>query len=307
NFTLPVTGSSNLSYQLSRTSICNGDSALISFNGGYSLSVAPNINVTWLDSLHAVLKPDSITVFTISGYTACGDYNIQSFTLPVIHLLADITSNKTSMCAGDTAQICATPGYTSYYWNTRDTGTCIYAQSAGYYYVTVTDSSGCPASSIRLSINVYPSSHISISINGDTLSGYDANSYQWLLAGVPISGANTSVYVATTPGSYVLEVTDSNGCITRSNPVIISGIAEDFFSDNISVFPNPTNTGWQLSVDPILLGSLAEVFDATGRLIFKSAITNLQSTIYLAGAAPGVYELRLTSHQFSVVRKLVKL
>ena len=307
NFILPVLGSNSLSYQLSRTSICNGDSALISFNSGYSLSVTPNSNITWLDSLHALLKPDSTTVFTISGYTSCGDYNVQNFTLSVIQLAANAVSNKTSMCSGDTAQICATAGYTSYYWNTGDTATCIYVQSAGNYYVTVTDSSGCSANSTHLSIQVYPSSHVSISINGDTLSGYDAISYQWLLNGTPVTGANTSVYIATSPGSYVLEVTDSNGCIEKSNPLIISGIYENLFSNSISVFPNPTNTGWQLSVDPVLLGSMAEVFDATGRRIFVSAITNVQSTIDLVGAASGIYELRLTSHQYRVVRKLVKL
>ncbi|MDB5284047.1 MAG: Ig-like, group 2, partial [Bacteroidota bacterium] len=112
NFTLPVMGSSNLSYQLSRTSICNGDSALISFNGGYSLSIAPNNNVSWLDSLHALLKPDSTTVFTISGYTACGDYNSQNFTLPVTGSSnLSYQLSRTSICNGDSALISFNGGY----------------------------------------------------------------------------------------------------------------------------------------------------------------------------------------------------
>ena len=81
---LPVdTGSGNLTYQLSATNLCPGDSAIITFSGDSGISISPGNHVTWLDSLRAVIKADTTTVFTVSGYSACGSFSSQNFTLTI--------------------------------------------------------------------------------------------------------------------------------------------------------------------------------------------------------------------------------
>jgi hypothetical protein len=303
------TGSANLSYQLSSSSLCQGDSAMISFIGDSGVSISPASHVTWIDSLHAVIVPDTSTLFTASGYSPCGLYGSQVFTINIITLPDTVTSNKSIICPGDTAVVCASPGYSVYNWNTGDTGVCINALNAGNYYVTVTGSGNCLSVSNHISIRVYPSLPVSVSVIGDTLAGYGALSYQWLLNHVIITGATDSVYIAKISGSYILQITDSNGCIENSSPVVITGIAGAVLQNNITVFPNPSNTGWKISVSGELLGSLAEVYDGTGRLVFKTTITNMQSAINIPGLASGIYELIVSQPRigYSAVRKLVKM
>jgi hypothetical protein len=211
------------------------------------------------------------------------------------------------MCPGDSATICAPAGYAGYQWNAGPNTACINATEAADYSVTVTDSRGCTATSNQVSVGFYTSSAVTVSVNGDTLAGYGYNSYQWLLNGVPLSGATSSVYVAHSYGSYTLQIVDANGCKSTSTPVVISGVADEVMDYTITVFPNPARTAWQLTVSPQLIGATAQVFDATGQLVFYSDIRQQTQDIGLANAATGIYELRIISNGFSVVRKLVKI
>ena len=77
-------------------------------------------------------------------------------------------------------------------------------------------------------------------------------------------------------------------------------------SANISIYPNPSTGTWQLAVSNELLSSTLEVFDEQGRSVFHSAIGNQKSEIKFE-AAPGVYYLRISNENVSVVRKLVKI
>jgi hypothetical protein len=317
-FTLLVKTDS-IAFASSKSAICNGDSALLSFAADSGLSISPLNGVSWSDSLHVILSPDASTLYTITGYSACGSYNTQLFNLQVYPGSLSISSNKQMMCPGDTAQICAPAGLTNYSWNTGDTTTCINATSAGNYYVTVTANGNCEAISNHISISTYPSTTVETNVTGDTLRGFNAVTYQWLLNDVAINGATASIYIAERSGSYTLQITDSFGCIENSNPIIISGINNILSQTSITVFPNPTSTGWQLNVSAEWIGSIAEIFDATGRSVFKSTITNQHSMIEIAGIANGVYELILSqprtgsgsktqdSTGYSAVKKLVKM
>ena len=218
-----------------------------------------------------------------------------------------VTGPPNILCSGDSATICATAGFQVYNWNNGDTGQCIHALSAGNYYVTATENDNCSAVSNHFAVSFYPRPPVSINVNGDTMHVYDAVTQQWYLNGSPIPGATANVFIATTPGYYQVEVTDSNNCPTLSNPVQLLlgiGIITD---DKVQVYPNPLSDGnWQLIVDHKLLGSLLEIFDASGKCVFKSQITNLHSEINF-NAAKGIYLLRISSAGNSLVRKLVKL
>ncbi len=218
----------------------------------------------------------------------------------------NISANHTIFCAADSAQICAPSGFITYQWNNGQTARCITAKVAGNYYLTVTDAAGCTAESNRIAINVYPQPPVSISVNKDTLRVYNAVTQQWFLNGSPITGATNSIYVATQGGSYTVQVTDSNGCIATSTPVIITGIENFTADDLLSVSPNPSTGNWQLQVGNNLLGGTAEVFDASGKLVFTSVIGHRSSVIF-PDVPKGVYVLRVSSSKGSAVRKLVRM
>jgi len=219
-----------------------------------------------------------------------------------------ITSNVTTMCPGDSAQVCAPSGYVSYLWNTGATTSCIYTKLAGNYYVTVTDNGGCTATSNHLAINVHPQPPVSISVNGDTLLAYNSVTYQWFLNGVAIQGANTPLWIATQTGSYTVLITDAKGCSALSLPVVITVTGLNELSrESMSVYPNPNGTSqWNISVSNGWLGANCEVFDTEGRLVYKSEIKNTKSEIEL-NVASGVYMLRISSGTKNVTQKLIKL
>ncbi len=219
-----------------------------------------------------------------------------------------ITSNQSVICSSDSAQICAPAGYNSYLWNTGSTSQCITARQAGNYYVTITDNGNCTASSNHLALAVHPQPPVSISVNGDTLLAYNSLSYQWYFNGQPIQGATNPLYVATQAGSYTVLVGDANGCTALSLPVVITatGISEIALG-KISIYPNPLQDGnWTVEVGEKLLGATVELFDAEGRLVFRSQIRERKSEIGLT-ASRGVYMLRISSGESAVTQKLVKL
>ena len=136
---------------------------------------------------------------------------------------------------GDSAQVCAPTGYQSYLWNTGAATNCIYPKAAGNYYVTVTDNGNCTAASNHIAIAVYPQPPVSISVSGDSLLAYNAVTYQWILNGNAIQGANSNLYIPAQSGSYQVQVTDTNGCTATSIAVVKTVTAINTLSDIIFI------------------------------------------------------------------------
>ncbi len=244
------------------------------------------------------------TLSTSSGCDSILILNLTVNTLPT----GTITTNTTIFCPGDSTQICAPAGLNSYLWNTGANGSCIYAINAGNYYVTVTDANSCSAESNHTAISVYPLPSVSVSVNGDTLSAYNATSYQWYLNGIEINGAQNSIYIAPVTGSYQVQVTDTNGCTALSNSIQVTatGITE-IVSEDFKVYPNPVELErWNLECGSNMIGHTLEIFDASGRMVFSEEIRNCKSEINFT-AAKGIYYLRVNTANKQVVKKLIHL
>ena len=247
-----------------------------------------------------------VTVTGVGGCSATASVIVNSSSSNAVI----ITANKTQICASDSAQVCAPSGFLSYLWNTGETTMCIITSSTGAYYVTVTDTSGCLATSNQLTIWVYPQPPVSMSVNGDTLRAYNSSTYQWYFNGQPIPGDTMAMIIATQTGNYSVGITDSNGCGANSSNQYIK-LATDInnMSDAqwIKVYPNPLITGsWQLEISSGWIGSWCEVFDASGKLVYRSQLENSKSEIEL-NVARGIYVMQIQSAQNTYVYKLIKL
>ena len=81
-------------------------------------------------------------------------------------------------------------------------------------------------------------------------------SYQWFKNNVPVSDATERRYIATTSGSYTVQVTTNNGCMDMSDPVVITvcpagelrvytnsglsrGQQSGIIQDRLNIYPNP--------------------------------------------------------------------
>lgn len=307
-----ATAALNATFSVTQPScgLSNGTITCLGISGG-----AQPYNVVWtnngqnIGTTYSIANLDS-GVYFFSGTDQNGCKKDTSFTLnPSGAGSVTVSANKSQMCSGDSAQICAPAGYASYLWNTGQSTQCIVTKLAGNYRVTVTDAGGCTATSPNQSIGVYPLPPVSVSVNGNVLTSFNATSYQWYFNGNAIPGATSSTYVATSSGSYYVVITDQNGCRAQSNSVELSvtGI-EAIAPDEFDVFPNPlaSEGAWNLMTGKSWLGASVRVYDAAGKLVFETVVIDSKTSVKF-DAAQGMYVLELKNGNKRIEEKLVKL
>jgi len=286
------------------TAFCHGDSSRVCTGSDFTSYLWNTTDTTYCITV-STAGSYSVRVTDANGCTAIS----QRVAVSVHPAPVDsVTTDKPIFCPGDTALVCSSGPFTRYQWNTTDTGACLAATAAGNYYLTVTDANGCTAESNHLAIAVYPVPSVAIIRQGDTLSSFGQSSYQWIRNNVPIDSATGFLYIARQSGSYAVQVTDTNGCTTTSEAVLVTtGLQTLQQEDGIFVYPNPSSAGnWQLTAGNELIGADLDVYDEQGRLVFHSAISNQNSTLSLE-VPSGIYYLRLTNENVHLVKKLVKL
>jgi hypothetical protein len=217
-----INSTAGISYQLSANSVCNGDSVLLTITGGSNVQISPSAFAAWQDSAHVFLFPDSTTTYLLTGQSTCPGGDTVPVTIRVGAPLVNLNAATTTLCNGDSTQICAGAGYVSYHWNSGSSDSCIYANASGNYYVSVTDVNGCTAVSDTAVITSHNLGSIVLTADTPSLCTNDSvqvcapagfSSYVWN------SGQSTQCFYADTAGSYSVLVSDNNGCTAISNTV----------------------------------------------------------------------------------------
>jgi myo-inositol-hexaphosphate 3-phosphohydrolase len=108
-----------------------------------------------------------------------------------------------------------------------------------------------------------------------------------------LSGLNSAAQA----GNYVLTVTDGNGC-TTSQTITVTGLNEVNRVYNISLYPNPNNGQFVLSMEGLAGETMSyTIIDNSGRIIMTKELGNVRATrvesIDMAGASAGIYQVRL--------------
>ena len=116
--------------------------------------------------------------------------------------------------------------------------------------------------------------------------------YQWLLNGLPISGANAESYVALTNGNYQVVATDSGGCSDTSKLYTVRGVGVTNIVANgqVRIYPNPNNGIFIVETNNAIGGEIS-VSDLLGRVVLKHTITmdKQQIDMNAAGVTAGEY------------------
>ncbi len=199
----------------------------------------------------------------------------------------------------------ATPG-------SNDTNPVFSGLSAGNYVVNIVDANGCSYVASAASAIIEPAV---LTIDGLTANPIDedagGSSAYTVSGGTPAydynwSGPNgftsnaqdlTGLTDATDAGAYTLTVTDANGC-TIEQSITITGVNELNRSYNISLFPNPNNGQFVMSMEGLAGESMSySIVDNSGRVVMMKDLGNVRATrvesIDMAGAAAGIYQVRL--------------
>jgi len=89
---------------------------------------------------------------------------------------------------------------------------------------------------------------------------------------------------------------------------VVSGIEDLKDKVDFVVYPNPLSSGnWNLVAGADLIGSNAEVFDAAGKVVFKTEIKNQRTEINTNQFANGIYLIKINTGKAVRTQKLIKL
>ncbi len=211
------------------TSICSGNSTILSATGATSYTWNPGA----LTGSNVAVSPTTTTTYTVtgdnSGCTATQTVTVTVFTGPTV--LA--TASKTNICIGDTITLTGS-GAISYTWNPGNlTINPVTVVPTGSTIYTVTGSNGICSATATISIIANPtptlfaiSNPTALCIgNTATLTAFGATNYTWSPGGLSTSTITVSPTVTT---AYT--VTGANGGCTRTQTV------------SLTVNPNPTIT-----------------------------------------------------------------
>ncbi len=205
-----------------------------------------------------------VTVTDANGCTGSASVNLTVNPLPS----PSITGN-TTFCQGNNSTLNAGAGFSSYLWTGGSTSQTLNVTASGSYVVTVTDGNGCTnTASTTVTVNALPTPLITgtntiCDGNTTTLNAGIYSNYQWS------TGSNNSTITTGTAGSYIVTVTDANGCV---------GISPSF---NVIVNPLPSATVSQNS--SICIGQSSSIninFSGTGpfNFVYSNGIQNFNAT-----------------------------
>ena len=290
------------------TTVCDGTLVTLNANtgAGYSyqwlLGGAVLTGVTGSSYTTSNAGDYTVIVTNATGCSATSnDINISVNPSPTANIAL---SGPLTFCQGGSVVMTTDYGADySYQWYDASGAIPYYGQTytataTGTYYVIVSNSYGCTATSVNMSVLVNPLPDVSITESGSnvfcaggnvTLSATAGYDYQWYKGGVAIAGATTANYVATTSGGYRVLVTDpATGCSDETHAdTMVTEIS------TTTVVPlTPASFCWGGSV--LLSTSVSSLSMVTYQWYFNgAAIPGATGPTYNT-ALPGNYSVQIT-------------
>ncbi|MCS6933776.1 MAG: choice-of-anchor L domain-containing protein [Chitinophagales bacterium] len=167
----------------------------------------------------------SVTVTDANGCSGSASVSV------TFHPITSAPLNDAVLCSGQSITLNALPGLTNIQWNTNSNASSITVNTVGDYYYTATDANGCLVRSDTANITAGNSPIVNLTASPDTIcpnatSVLNPNASGTGLTYLWIPGnQNTPTITVSTPGTYIVEVTNAQNCKTRDTVVVYSHIA----------------------------------------------------------------------------------
>ncbi len=183
--------------------------------------------------------------------------------------------------------------------------------SSGVYVQHFPIGAACD-SLLIIDLQVTNPGNLTISQIQDTLRVTPTNyTYQWIdcATNLPINGANDTIFVPASPGSYKVVAYFAAGCSDTSSCKTVGknvGLNEQPIQ-HIKIYPNPTSETFTISTEGVNHDFKLSITDLLGKILFEQNISPKQNqTISLANFANGAYFIRLENEKINFVEKIIK-
>jgi hypothetical protein len=176
----------------------------------------------------------------------------------------------------------------SWLWSNGATTQAITVSSpaaSGNYTVTVTNASGCSATSAATNVTVNPRPVVTLSASPysslfpglnttltASVSPAGTYTYNWFKNTVAVPGAVTSSLNIglSNLGSYAVQVTNAGSCSNTSNVLVIA----DSATSKLFIMPNPNNGQFEVSYySPVANSYTLTISDSKGSVVYNKAYT----------------------------------
>ncbi len=179
---------------------------------------------------------------------------------------------------------------------------------SGVYVQHLTNVAGCD-SSLNLTLTIDTLS-VKVLLIGHTLIARDSGAvYQWLDCNdnnKPIPGMTAQSFTPTANGNYAVILTqgtcsDTSTCMQ----VNVSGISDNQFTGQFSVFPNPANGVFNIVLSNPTNSTIIEVYNSLGQLVYREKSSEAMNTIDLRNNAQGLYVVKVIDNNHIVSSQIL--
>ncbi len=179
----------------------------------------------------------------------------------------------------------------SFAWSTGANTPSIGGLCAGTYVVAVTDGGGTVMVDTLL-VTEYDPLELTIQVDGDSLWVEGGSDWIWELDGFTV-GAGQPYHIAWASGTYMVDYLDEYGCMNGSPTIIVVlNVGVEVNAPGVlGVWPNPM--GDVLHVQGLSPGTVLELRDAVGRMIWQGQALSDRMEISTIGLPHGSYLLRV--------------
>jgi hypothetical protein len=232
--------------------------------------------------------------------------------------VGDISCNGS--CDGSVTGLVPTGGVTpyTYSWSNGATTPDVTGLCAGNYNGTITDANGCTLSSpTGFAVTEPDTISIQAIITNATAAGSADGAVNAVVSGgtAPYTidwsnGATTEDITGVVKGTYVVTVTDFNGCIDAATFVVGGPVGISVLDKEgaVSIYPNPASTNMSINVTlPEVAPVTVKVFDMKGGLVHEVSGKALQSHNLLLDVskwAEGIYNVTITSLNETTTKRI---
>lgn len=259
----------------------NGCDSVVTLTLNTATAITTNTNVTICSGKNYLFNGQQIKLAGTYRDTLQSIGGCDSFVNLILTISPIISTNVS-------ASICQGSSYLFKGINLTDAGT---------YYDTIKTSIGCD-SVVKLNLIVNPLPVITLIKVGPKLQATAGlTTYKWKLNGNNITGSSSSI-TASQNGSYMVEVTNSNGCKNTAafywtNVTILNQIKPE-----ISVYPNPTK-GY-LHIVGLEKETEVLVMTPEGKIV-KKAVT--KELLNIRDLSTGIYIIKLLDKEYKIEKE----